>query len=119
MLRLLVVVLVAFAASASAGPDGASRPVDLDRPGAIEALKDRNPMHHDKIQRILQGAQRLPLPSIRGWIQAQFGATDVFPPLAIKTSFPPKARLSFILDEVRYNATVTLVGAEGKVVPAE
>ncbi|MBW7900174.1 MAG: hypothetical protein H3C26_01755 [Rhodocyclaceae bacterium] len=119
MLRLLVVMLLAFAASAFAGPGSASRPVDLDRPGAIEALKDRNPVHHDKIQRILQGAQRLPLPSIRGWIQAQFGATDVSPPLPIKTSFPPKARLSFTLDEVRYSATVTLVGTEGKVVPAE
>jgi len=118
MARLLIVMFFAVATSAFAGPNSASQPIDLDRPGAFEALRDDNPLHFDKVQRILQGAQQLPLPSIRGWIRAQFEATDVSHPVLLKTSFPPQTRLSFVLDEVRYNATVTLTSVKGEVVPA-
>ena len=116
MTRLLIVMFIAVATSAFAGSNSASPPIDLDRPGATEALKDDNPLHFDKVQRILQGAQQLPLPSIRGWIRAQFDAADVSYPVLLKTSFPPKARLSFVLDEVRYNATVILTSVKGEVV---
>ena len=89
------------------------RPLDLDRPGALATLEHDNPRHFAKVERILREAPQIPLLSLPGWLRTQFAADEVAAPFLIRTSYPAKARLSFVLDDTRYVASVVL--ATGKI----
>ena len=80
--------------------------IDLDRPGALEALERDNPAHFAKVQRILQEAPRLPVSSVQGWIRTQFDAREVTAPYLLKTSLPAQANISFVLDDTRYHTVI-------------
>ena len=98
---------VAFCSVGYAFADEATvRRVDLDRPGALENLKRENPAHYAKVERILREAPKLPLPTMAGWMQAQFDARQVSAPYLLKTSLPAQARISFLLDDTRYEAVI-------------
>ena len=94
-------------ASLLALPAAASPPViDLDRPGALQALARENPEHYAKVTRILADVTRRPPESVARWVKAEFGANEVSFPMLLKTSDPAKRSLSFTLERTRYAAVL-------------
>ena len=86
----------------------AQKQIDLDAPGALEALEGQNPAHFAKVRRILEEAPRLPASSMQQWIRTQFDAREVSAPFLIRTSLPAQADISFVLDDTRYRARIRL-----------
>ena len=103
-------------AAAMSGP-APGRPVDLNAPGALEALQRSNPAHYDKVRRIFEGILQQPDTNVPRWIQVNFDARDVTYAPIVLTSHPPKRRLSFALDATRYEAVIVLTNARGDIVP--
>ena len=93
------------------------RGVDLDAPGALEALARNNPTHFAVIQRILAEAGARRDAEVPRWLRASFNAQSVIYQPIVLTSHPPKRRLSFTLDDTRYVAVITLTNVTGTVVP--
>lgn len=115
--RVAMAALVVLCTSVAAAPTSADRAVDLDAPGALQALKRSNPAHHEKVQRILEGIVEKRDADVPRWMQASFAARDVSYAPIVLTSDPPRRRLSFVLDTTRYQAVVTLTHARGQIVP--
>jgi hypothetical protein len=93
-------------------------PVNLNRPGALRALEQSNPPHYEKVRQILEGVVRQPVGAVPGWIQTTFDAQNAHYSLMLLTSSPPKRRLSFTLDETRYQAVVTLTDVRAVILPS-
>ena len=91
--------------------------IDLDRAGALETLSQSNPAHHAKVTRILEGVAQRPDRDVTRWMQVSFDARDVTYAPIVLTSHPAKRRLSFVLDDTRYAATVVLTHSRGEIVP--
>jgi len=113
---VLTTLLTVTAAVAAEGPP---RNIDLDRPGAMEALARDNPAHHDKIRQIIAGLFKRADHDVPRWLHVSFGAHDVSYAPVWLTSDPPKKRLSFALDGTRYRTVVTLSHVRGVIVPAD
>src|SRR5207247_11397088 len=94
-MKILLAVLPVFFA-------GPALAIDLDQPGALEALVRENPAHFAKVEKILSEAPQRPFGSVRGWIRTEFDAKDVDTSYLLKTSYPALARLTFGLDEQQY-----------------
>jgi hypothetical protein len=63
--------------------------------------------------------QKQPDSEVPRWMSARFDARDVnYGPLLLVTD-PPKRRLSFTIDEVRYRATITLTNWKPQPIPAK
>ena len=106
---LTLAALIIFWTGTAAGGDlTLSRVVDLDKPGALEALQQLNPTHHEKIWQIVTGILQQPDAAVPGWMLANFDARGVLYSQIEMTSYPPKRRLSFALDDTRYVVVVTL-----------
>ena len=110
MKTLLAVVALVFAGSALA--------IDLDQPGAFEALARENPAHYAKVEKILSEAPQRPFASVRGWIRTEFDAKDVDTSYLLKTSYPALARLTFMLDERQYTKIIR-IDAPASAMPAK
>jgi hypothetical protein len=91
--------------------------VDLNESGALEALRQSNPTHYEKIRRILDGILQQPDTRVPRWMQVNFDARDVTYAPVVLTSHPPKRRLSFALDATRYEAIIVLTNVRGDIVP--
>jgi hypothetical protein len=94
---------------ATAADSGLRRTVDLDAPGAIERVRAESPAHLQKIVKIIEGVTQQP----------SFDARDVGYTPIVMTSHPPKRRLSFALDDTRYEVIVVLTKSGGAVTPAK
>ena len=106
---LTLAALIIFWTGTAAGGDlTLSRVVDLDKPGALEALQQLNPTHYEKIWQIVTGILQQPDAAVPGWMRANFDARGVLYSQIEMTSYPPKRRLSFALDDTRYVVVVTL-----------
>jgi hypothetical protein len=118
-LRLCVLVLLSALPLRAAADDLVPRRfVDLDRPGALEALRRSNPTHFEKVRQIVSGVGQQPDASVAGWMRASFDARDVtYAPIEM-TSYPPKRRLAFALDDTRYSIVVTVM-RPGRITPAQ
>jgi hypothetical protein len=92
--------------------------IDLDRPGALEALQRSNPAHYAKVRQIIAGVVRRADAEVPRWMQASFNAHDVRYAPIVLTSHPPKRHLAFALDTTRYEAIVTLTNVRGEIIPA-
>lgn len=116
MRRAVLFALGLLGASASAA-DFAPARVDLDAPGALERVRREHPEHLPAITQILREAPAMKPQALQGWIRTAFDgrAPSV---LAIKTSYPPQAKLSFTLGKVRYVALVTLENTQAHLHPA-
>ncbi|PYN48252.1 MAG: hypothetical protein DME00_12805 [Candidatus Rokuibacteriota bacterium] len=112
----LAALVIFWTGIAAAGDLTLSRVVDLDKPGALEALQQLNPMHYEKIRQIVTGILQQPDVAVPGWMRANFDARGVLYSQIEMTSYPPKRRLSFELDDTRYVVVVTLT-REGKITP--
>ena len=110
----LVLVCVGVA---NAGDIALRRTVDLDAPGAMERVHATNPTHFDKITKIIEGVTKQPETAVPGWLQVNFDARDVNYRPVVMTSYPPKRRLTFALDDTRYEAVVVLTNVSGTVTP--
>ena len=121
MMRILVTAIIVLVGVTwvMAGDLYPRRTVDLNKPGALEAVQHNNPVHYEKIHEIMAGLFKLPDKEVPRWIQTSFNARYVSYSLFLMTSEPPKKRLSFVLDYTRYRALVTLTHWKGKIVPAE
>jgi hypothetical protein len=96
---------------------GPGRHVDLDTPGALAKLRRDNPAHFRVVARILEEAPARKPQAIAGWVRTAFDA-KMASAMLVKTSYPPQARLEFVLDDTAYRALVTLRNVEPSVMPA-
>ena len=121
MPRVLAAALLSlvWVVIASAGDAPSGRAIDLNAPGALEALQSSNPAHYEKIRQILVGVLQRPDAGVARWMRATFDARDVRYVPIVLTSHPAKKRLSFSLDVTRYEAVVVLTNMRGDIVPAK
>jgi hypothetical protein len=119
MSRTLVTagLFVLGTALVAAGPVSPARAIDLNAPGALEALQQSRPAHFDKVRRILEGLPQQPDPAVSRWMRVSFDARAVNYPPFILTSFPAQRRLSFVLDDTRYEAIVILTTVPARALP--
>lgn len=76
------------------------------------------PTHYDKVRKIIDGVVRQqPDADVPRWIQTTFQGRDVSCAPIVLTTHPAKRRLSFALDDARYEAVVTLTNLRGDIVP--
>ncbi|MBI4524661.1 MAG: hypothetical protein HY695_12720 [Deltaproteobacteria bacterium] len=106
-----------WAGPAATGEAAPGRTINLNQPGALEALQQSNPKHYEKVRRILEGLFQQPDAAVPRWIQTNFDARNVSYAPILLTSDPPKRRLSFALDDTRYEAVVTLTNLRGEIIP--
>jgi hypothetical protein len=100
---LLVTVLLAVAQL----PVAFGQSQDLYLPGALTTLARNNPGHHAKVREILVDIQGRSVSEVPVWMWTSFGADNVVYQDLLLVSLPPKRRLSFSLDGVRYEAIIT------------
>jgi hypothetical protein len=103
----VALLVLTWVTIATAADSGLRRTVDLDAPGAIERVRAESPVHLQKIVKIIEGVTQQP----------SFDARDVGYTPIVMTSHPPKRRLSFALDDTRYEVVV-LTKSDGAVTPA-
>ena len=71
-------------------------------------MQRNNPVHFEKILRLLASLEEEPGRVESDWLQVNFDARDIeLWRMQMKTSNPPKQLLRFRLDEVRYTLYVT------------
>jgi hypothetical protein len=117
VLSLSIGVLAMFWTAVATADDVIVRhAIYLNRPNALEVLQQTNPMHYEKVQRIMEGLVRRPENDVPRWIQTDFNGWDIRYVAMVLTSAPPKKRLSFVLDDTRYSATVTLTDMRGEII---
>jgi hypothetical protein len=116
-MKLMLAALLASASLAAHAGFEASRHVDLDTPGALAKVQRDNPAHFRAITRILKEAPERKPQAIVGWVRTAFDAR-MASAMLVKTSYPPQARLEFVLDDTEYRALVTLRNVEPSVLPA-
>ena len=103
-------MLAPLALAALLAPQGAGAAVDLNVPGALDAIRDQDPRHYERIDGILRAAEGLPChtPEFQRAMKAGHEAEAARCSVMLMTSYPAKRRLSFTLERVRYVATVTM-----------
>jgi hypothetical protein len=85
---------------------GSTAVVDLNAPGALDALARDNPDHYAKIEKILADVGRRRPESVPRWMKSEFGAEQVNYPALLKNSDPAQRSLSFTLESTRYEVTL-------------
>lgn len=80
----------------------------LNNSHAIESLRQSNPNHYAKIHQIAAIDFSNPYAADPEKIRAQFNARDVLYSTVIVASLPAKKNISFKLDDVQYEITVTV-----------
>ena len=98
-----------FFVSAIAQATGFEQPMDVNAPGALKYLQERRPDHYQKVRAILALVESRPQLNLGPWIEAQFEASDVDFLHLWRVSDPPKLKVSFTLDDIRYTAVVVPV----------
>lgn len=116
-MRILLAALLAGATLAAGAGPGPRQPVDLDAPGALARVQREHPAHARAITRILSEAPYRRPQGLAGWVRTAFDA-KMASAMLVKTSYPPQARLAFVLDDTEYRAMVTLLNVEPVVRPA-
>ena len=111
------IILSLWIAVVVASDPNPPRTVNLNQPGALETLQQSNPAHHEKIRKILDGILQQRDADVPRWIQTSFDARNVSYAPFLLTTRPPKRRLSFALDETRYEAVLTLTKMRAEIVP--
>ena len=108
-LRIAIAVTGLIAAAASAVPI-----VDLDRPGVLEQVQRDHPAHRQRIAEILRvaGDFACHTEQFGRALQAAYDARDGRCESLLMTSLPPKRRLTFTLDGIRYSSIVRVRGSE-------
>src|SRR6185295_16096271 len=84
--------------------------IDLDRPGAMEAVQRDQPEHYRRIAQILSVASEVPCQTEQFGraVEAKYEARDGHCGFLLQTSFPSRRVLSFTLATTRYSTVVTM-----------
>jgi hypothetical protein len=99
----------------AAAPD---KLVYLDGAAALAQLRDTNPNHYARAQRILGAAGELCRSRSEDATFVRFDARAVYcARMLLRTSNPPKRQLSFTLDDTRYIALVVVTDDPPRIVP--
>ena|SRR5258705_6374199 len=117
----IIGIAIFLAAVASANGQGTpSQTIDLNRPGALEQLKQQRPKHYEAIAEVLRVVERSPCQGRElETLKVRFDLREMACSFVLMTSDPPKRRLSFALEGTNYVAVVTLKDTAGHVVPAK
>ena len=107
-MKVLVAAVLLVASAAFADAPQPWRAIDLDRPGALAALKQDNPAHFAKVERIIAAAPRRAFASIPGWMRTEFNAKDVDTSVFLQTRYPALARMTFTLDAQQYTKVIRI-----------
>ena len=103
-MRNLIAIVLGAALSVQAAPP--SRAVDLDKPGALETLKQDRPKHYAKVVEEMDKVQAVPYSS-KGQHDLRFDAQKPDPTRRqIETSHPAKTRITIAVEDVEYRITV-------------
>lgn len=116
-MRKLMLVLLASASPAFAAPGDSF--IDLDKPGALEALQAANAEHHATALRLIKAASQLNCneSTVReATFRNAVGACAVG---MFKASYPPKRHVQFWLGDRLYVTNVAIEGYVGKMTPAD
>jgi len=117
---ITTLALVSFSAvGAAADPVTPLRTIDLNQPAVLDSLRHDNPLHYEKISKIVDGLVQQSDTAVPRWMQTNFDAHNVQYGPVLLTSYPPQKNLLFTLDNTRYKATVTLTKARAEIVPAK
>lgn len=113
---IVVALFAAFGFQAAGAP---SQSVDLDRPGALEALQRDRPAHYAKVLDMMEKVQAVPF-SAKGQhnLRLEVQKPDVTR-RRIETSFPAKTRMTVPVDDTEYKITVVYTKSPATVVPAK
>jgi len=123
MIRLILVVLCSIALQAFAADRTIVLAViDLDRPGALEALKRDNPKHYDAVMKRVDEVQTVEysdsgLRNLTMFWQPDFLETAPYGNL-VKPSDPAQARITVMVDMQPYRITVHYTKNPATIVPA-
>src|SRR5262245_50957650 len=94
--------------------------VDLRTEHALEALKQTNPEHFEKIRQVIAALQEQPKIAEGDWLQVTVAARDVdLSRYILRTSYPPKQLLQFTLDDTRYIMHLVRSDLTPQVTPAK
>jgi hypothetical protein len=82
--------------------------VDLDRPGALEALKASNPDRYRQVAGVINASYDMAcnVPDFDRFIKTKYEATIAFCGALVKTSYPPQRMLQFLVGDTMYARTV-------------
>lgn len=120
MTRFLVIAVVVLfgVADEMVGDRPVAWIVDLDEPGALEALRRDNPSHYKKILEIMRHSSTNQGSGGPWFKKAENGAYNVSSGLLL-TSNPPQKPLSFVLDGTHYRTLVTVGPSKANVILAK
>ena len=112
---IVFVLFAVFGVQAAGVP---SQSVDLDQPGALEALQKDNPAHYAKVLEMMEKVQAVPFAE-RGQHDLRL---DVQKPdvtrRQIETSYPAKTRLTVPVEGTEYKITVVYTKNPATLAPA-
>jgi hypothetical protein len=97
-----------------------TRTINLDVPGALEAVAAANPAHYRKLVDIIRVSSEIDCHAMLPMLYTRFGARGscAFGG-ALMTSFPAKRHVRFQIDDTAYVTNVVIRSSPGKVIPAE
>jgi hypothetical protein len=96
------------------------RTINLDAPGALDAVAAANPRHYRKLVEILRVSGRIDCIAMPARLYVRFGATgSCTAPNLLMTSFPAKRHVRLQLDDIAYEANVVIRGSPGELIPAD
>ena len=104
----IAALLVSFVGAANAAEAVVAKSVNLNDQRELDKLAAEAPMLHAKIEDILARVGDQPPEEIGRWLKTSFDADHATYEYIVKTSDPPKADLSFVLGDARYQARITL-----------
>ena len=93
------------------------RYVDLNRPGALDAIARDNPAHYRQILEITRVASEVSCETALKMLPVPAASRLECVAIALMTSDPPKRRVNFELDSIRYRMVVTLKTQPGELIP--
>jgi len=81
--------------------------VDLNRDGALEAMRRDDPARYRRVSQAIEAAQVTSCETLPQVLKTQLDILDTScSPFLLLTSFPPKSRLSFVIDDTEYSLNV-------------
>jgi hypothetical protein len=105
-------------ASAPATPP--VRTINLDAPGALEAVAAANPGHYRKLVEIIRVSSEIDCTAMPARLYVKFGATGACTaPNLLMTSFPAKRHVRLQLDDTAYETNVVIRSSPGELVPVQ
>ena len=110
------ILLAAALAALGAHAETPKHNVDLDRPGAMDALRSENPDHYDRL--VIAIAEEKAICKSLELARAVAGRPDPCRLRVLMTSFPPKSHFTMQLDDVLYAMTLTFDRGDYQLVPA-